>query len=197
MSWFVLTYNRLLMMTSNIVPALLYLLSVIRLRSTSPSCLRPVVELVTISWGHFYLVCRPEPTIDQLGEELRLVATTEVTFPARRPKVRHASINEALHPVVLLLRLKGDQVHAALPAVVPRVEPVPLGVPHLSTGVLPAHVVVPPTNPVNSGHTRSRSAQVRVSKTEFPFPLFISPAVCREERVPPLGPQCVDGVASK
>ena len=62
----------------------------------------------------------------------------------------HPAINEALHPVVLLSRLKGNQVHAPfpeqedgykhkdsvprkpiIPAVVPCVEPVPLGVANL------------------------------------------------------------------
>ena len=38
------------------------------------------------------------------------------------------TINESLDVVVLLLGLEGHEVHAALPAVVPGVEPAPLGV---------------------------------------------------------------------
>ena len=170
-----------------LLPALLHLLPVVWLRSASParnhyfqlynnydipSSVRPIMELVAISWGHFYLVSRPEPPVDQLGEELWFVAATKIAFPARSPEVRHApctkkgyrsvllvslfiTIYEPLDPVVLLLGLEGDEVHAALPAVVPRVEPVPLGVPHLSAVILPAHVVIPATKPVNSSHTRS------------------------------------------
>ena len=174
--------------TSFLLPSLLSLLSVIRLRSASsvsnhppfifpfhlsilPSSVWPVMELVTIGWRHFYLVGWPEPSIDQLREELRLVAPAKVTFSARGPEVWNTAwkilivfvflsfipltIYEPLNPIIFLLSFKGHQVHAPLPAVVPGVEPVPLGVPHLSAWVLPAHVVVTPTKPVDSGHTCS------------------------------------------
>ena len=39
------------------------------------------------------------------------------------------TVDEPLDPLVLLLGLEADEVHAPLPAVVTRVEPVPLGVP--------------------------------------------------------------------
>ena len=35
-----------------------------------------------------YLVSRPEPTIDQLWEELRLVAAVKVAFPGSRDEMR-------------------------------------------------------------------------------------------------------------
>ena len=61
-----------------------------------------------------YLVCRPEPAVYQFGEELGLVAAVEVALPARGPEEPGAA-HEALHPVVLLLRLEGHQVHTPLP----------------------------------------------------------------------------------
>ena len=39
------------------------------------------------------------------------------------------TVDEPLDPLVLLLGLEADEVHAPLPAVVTGVEPVPLGVP--------------------------------------------------------------------
>ena len=51
------------------------------------------------------------------------------------------TIYKSFHPVVLLLGLEGHEVHAALPAVVPCIEPVPLGVPHRVIIVLPAKPV--------------------------------------------------------
>ena len=51
------------------------------------------------------------------------------------------TIYKSFHPVVLLLGLEGHKVHAALPAVVPCIEPVPLGVPHGVIVVLPAKPV--------------------------------------------------------
>ena len=56
----------------------------------------------------------------------------------RRTKL---TVDEALNPVILLLGFKGDQVHAPLPAVVPGIEPVPLGVPDRVVVVLPAEPV--------------------------------------------------------
>ena len=35
-----------------------------------------------------YLISRPEPTIDQLWEELRLVAAVKVAFPGSRDEMR-------------------------------------------------------------------------------------------------------------
>ena len=51
------------------------------------------------------------------------------------------TIDESLDPLVLLPGLEGHQIHAPLPAVVPGVEPVPLGVPHAVVVVLPAEPV--------------------------------------------------------
>jgi len=152
----VLTYNRLLMVTSHIVPfhsvsievvedghTSLVSLPSVRLGSAAPSSVGPVVELISaVGRGHLHLVSRPEPTIDQLWEELRLVAAVKVAFPSRSPEEASAA-EMPLHPVVLGLRLKGDKVHAPLPAVVSGIEPIPVSVPNLRSGVVqPAEVVV-------------------------------------------------------
>ena len=63
---------------------------------------------------HLRLVGRPEPAVDKQGLELGLVAAVEVALPPRGPEESGAA-QEALHPVVLLLRLEGHQVHAPLP----------------------------------------------------------------------------------
>ena len=62
------------------------------------------------------------------------------------------TIDEALDPLVFLSGLEGDEVHAPLPAVVPGVEPVPLGASHPGAGVLPAEVVVPTIKLVQPDH---------------------------------------------
>ncbi len=89
---------------------------------------------------HVGLVGAPEPSVDVLGEEPGRVAAVEVAQPARRPEVLGAS-DVLLEELVLLRRLDRDEVHAALAAVVPRVEPVPLGVPQLRVVGEPAHPV--------------------------------------------------------
>ena len=66
----------------------------------------------------------------------------------RRTKL---TVDEALNPVILLLGFKGDQVHAPLPAVVPCVEPAPLGVGGAEITVQPAEVVIVTSERVNSG----------------------------------------------
>ena len=68
------------------------------------------------------------------------------------PEELHAAIDETLDPVVLLLGLEADEVHAALPAVVPGIEPVPLGPPHPGAAVLPAEPVVPTIELVQPRH---------------------------------------------
>ena len=62
------------------------------------------------------------------------------------------TVDESLDPVVLLPGLEADEVHAPLPAVVPGVEPVPLGPSHPGAGVLPAEVVVPTIKLVQPDH---------------------------------------------
>ena len=105
-----------------------------------PSGGGPVVEPVAVGGRHFGLVGAPEPAVDVLGEEAGGVAAVKVAEPARRPEVLGAA-DVPLQEFVLLLRLDGHEVHAALPAVVPRVEPVPLGVPQLRVVRLPAEPV--------------------------------------------------------
>ena len=91
-----------------LLPSLLHLLPVVRLRSTNPALsyiipllpssssllppsVWPVVELVSIGRRHFHLVSRPEPPVDQLGEKLRLIASSKIAFSPRCPEVRDAS----------------------------------------------------------------------------------------------------------
>ena len=65
------------------------------------------------------------------------------------------TIDEALDPFVFLSRLEGDEIHAPLPAVVPGVEPVPLGVLHTVVVVLPAEPVEMPIEPLDSALVNS------------------------------------------
>ena len=72
---------------------------VVGLRHPVPPSMGPVVELVPVGRRHLHLargvgrpstlfashlVGRPEPSVDQLGEELRLVTTVKVAFPAQK-----------------------------------------------------------------------------------------------------------------
>ena len=60
---------------------------------------------------------------------MRCRITFEVTLPATCPGVVEVLLpDEVLDPVLLLLGLDGDGVHAELPAVVPGALPVPLAV---------------------------------------------------------------------
>jgi len=180
MSRVVFADNGLLMVASHVVPfdsvsievvedshASFVALSRVGLCSPAPSSGRPVMELVpAVGRSHFHLVRRPEPTVDQFGEELGLVASVKVAFPSRSPEELGAS-QEAFHPAVLCLRLKGDQVHATLPAVVPCIEPIPLGVPNLRPGIVhPAEVVVFASKLADSIQTCSLSTEDSISEAK-------------------------------
>merc|ERR1740129_1355442 len=122
---------------------LLNLFSVVwlRPRRAETSSAGPVVEGGTIGWTETSLVCRPEPTVDVLREEVGTVATIKVTETAGGPEVRNVAIDESLHPIVFLLGFKRHKIHATLPAVVPGVEPIPLGILHIGIIVLPGEPV--------------------------------------------------------
>ena len=60
------------------------------------------------------------------------------------------TVDESLDPVILLPGLEGHEVHAPLPAVVPGIEPVPLGVLHTVVVVLPAEPVEVPVKSLDS-----------------------------------------------
>ena len=72
---------------------LLDLFSVVRLRPrwAEPSSAGPVVESGSIGWTEASLVCRPEPTVDVLREEVGPVAAVKVTQAARGPEVGHVA----------------------------------------------------------------------------------------------------------
>ena len=70
-------------------------------------------------------------------------------------KSQKVTIDESLDPVVLLLSLEADQVHAPLPAVVPGIEPVPLGVPHTAVIILPGEPVQVPVEPLHTALVNS------------------------------------------
>ena len=83
----------------------------------------------TIGWTETSLVCRPEPSVDVLWEEVRPVATVKVTETTGGPEVRNIAfggssvvtlssqltIDESLHPIVFLLGFKRNKIHATLP----------------------------------------------------------------------------------
>ena len=72
---------------------LLDLFSVVRLRPrwAEASSAGPVVESGSIGWTEASLVCRPEPTVDVLREEVGTIATVKVTEAARGPEVRNVA----------------------------------------------------------------------------------------------------------
>ena len=49
-------------------------------------------SMVSLDSPLFHLVRRPEPTVDQFWEKLRLVATVEIALPSRRPEKGHLCI---------------------------------------------------------------------------------------------------------
>jgi len=162
MSLHVFTDDRLLVVAANVVPldsvpvevvqhchaglgltVLLNLFSVVRLRSrgAETSSAGPVMEGGTIGWTETSLVGRPEPPVDVLWEEVGAVATIKVTETTGGPEVRNVAIDESLHPIVFLLGFERHKIHATLPAVVPGVEPIPLGILHIGIIVLPGEPV--------------------------------------------------------
>jgi len=203
MPGFVFAYDWLLVVARHVVPfdsvsievvedshaglllTTLPVFSVVRLSHSVPSSMGPIMELVAIGWGHFYLVRRPEPTVDQFWEKLRLVATVEIALASRRPEKGHPAVNEALDPVILLACLKGDKIHAALPAVVPGIEPVPLVIPNLCILVEPAEVIIVSTEALDSKQVCSLPTELRVSKAEFSFAVILAAAIVGEQLVLP------------
>jgi len=182
------------------LPALLDLLPVVRLGPgwVEAPCGRPVVEGGPAVCGREPgLVGRPEPAVDVLGEEVGSVAAVKVTQTARGPEVRHVGVDKALDPLVFLSGLEGDEVHAPLPAVVPGVEPVPLGVPHPRVRVLPAEPVIATIKLVNTVHLGSDFAEVRVTEAKFSFVFFISATVSWEQLVSSFRPQGIDCAGAK
>ena len=81
------------MATARKVNYLLNLFPVVRLRSrgAETSGAGPVMEGGTIGRTETSLVCRPEPSVDVLREEVRAVATVKVTETTRGPEVRNVA----------------------------------------------------------------------------------------------------------
>jgi len=82
----------------------------------------------TVGGKHLHEGGSPKPSVDVQRLVMISIATAHlsVTKPAGGPDLLDAgAVHEVLHQVPLLLRLKGDKVHAALPAIVPCSEPVP------------------------------------------------------------------------
>ena len=72
------------------------------------------------------------------------IQSTNVLFSRKMKKngdQTRLTSHVALDELVLGGCLDGDEVHAALPAVVPGVEPVPVGAPQSGVVALPAHPV--------------------------------------------------------
>jgi len=85
-----------------------------------------------IGGQHLYKCGCPEPTIDV--ERFVVVSLTaahlSITQSARGPDLPDpGSVHEVGHQIPFSLVLEGDEVHAALPAVVPGSEPVPAAIP--------------------------------------------------------------------
>jgi len=154
------------------------------------------VESPSVGWVEPGLVGRPEPAVDVLGEELVSVTAIKVAQTTRSPNVLGLS-NDVFKVLVLVSSLKADQVHAPLPAVVPGVEPVPLGVPHPRVRVLPAEPVIATIKLVNTVHLGSDFAEVRVTEAKFSFVFFISATVSWEQLVSSFRPQGIDCAGAK
>jgi len=168
------------------LPVELDLLPIVGLsaRWSKPASGGPIVEPGAVGRWHGDLVCRPEPAVDVLGKQVGPVATIEVTETAGCPEVWHARINESLDVVVLLLGLEGHEVHAALPAVVPGVEPAPLGVLGAEVRVQPAEVVVVTTKTVDPSLVHPVLAELSVRKAQLAGTLVgITTTITREELV--------------
>ena len=75
----------------NMKTDLLDLFSVVRLRPrwAEASSAGPVVESGSIGWTEASLVCRPEPSVDVLWEEVGTIATVKVTETTGGPEVRN------------------------------------------------------------------------------------------------------------
>jgi len=135
-----------------------------------------------VSGGQPGLVGRPKPSVDVLGEEVWSVTPIKVTQTTGSPEIWHIHIDESLDPIVLLLSLEADQVHAPLPAVVPGIEPVPLGVPHAAVIILPGEPVQVPVEPLHTALVNSVFAEETVGEAEFASALVgVSAAVTREQ----------------
>jgi len=111
--------------------ALLDTLVVIRLGNVGFSCSTPEgVGMRLIGWRDPTIACPcPEPTIhvDWLEMSPITALVLEVTFPTARVDRRHIiSGHDLLEDLVLSRGVEGDEVHAAISAKVPPVEPVPV-----------------------------------------------------------------------
>jgi len=131
------------------------------------------------------------------GEKFDNLIVCIVELAPGGPEELDAAVNEALHPVILLLCLKRHKVHASFPAVVARIEPVPFGVPHPSILIQPAEVVVVPTKLLNSSKICSFSAERRVPKAQRALPVVQPPTIIREEFVSSFRPECRICLGSK
>jgi len=106
----------------------------VRLSSSSGAGAGPGVELAArevVSWSHRPQGGSPEPAVDVVGLEPRLVTTVNLLV-TQSPTGPHLSDSTAGHvlsdEVVLPATLQGDEVHTSHPAVVPGSEPVPPGI---------------------------------------------------------------------
>jgi len=86
----------------------------------------PVLESSSICGIEPSLISRPEPSIDWLGEEIGAVTAVKVTQASRGPDIFDVS-NSLLEPLIFILSFDADQIHATFAAIIPSVEPIPVG----------------------------------------------------------------------
>jgi len=119
----------------------------VRLSSTSGAGAGPGVELPArevVGRSHRTQGGRPEPAVDVVGLEPRLVTTVNllVTQSSTGPHLSDSTEGHVLsNEVVLPATLHGDEVHASHPAVVPGSEPVPPGIPQGGLVTVPGEPV--------------------------------------------------------
>merc|ERR1719312_158914 len=103
---------------------------------------------------------------DVLGQEVVAVTAIKVAHSSRGPEVFCSWVHDPFEEVVLSLIFDGDEVHAPLAAVVPGVEPVPVGVLQAVVVAQPRHPVQVVSEPYISLSVHSVLAELSIREAE-------------------------------
>jgi len=141
---------------------------------------RPVMESSAVGRVQPGLIGGPKPSVDFFGEEVGSVTPVKVTKATRGPNVLD-SLHFLLNPLVFVLGLETDEVHAPLAAVVTGVEPVPVGGPDSGVVGPPGEQVVVASVVFNSSIIQPVLTKDSVRKAQFSRSFVrISSAILRE-----------------